>query len=203
MSLSSARKPWVWGPGVSEKRTETYTTSDWDDGKGGAPREPVIALCLQPESETYVLDEIRNGHGPKKWISIGSSSRSDIQLVEKLKSGEGRSVSRKHCRLCRTPTGRLLVQPHADSHNRTIVNRTRLHDGRIELAPGDVLRLGRMQLVALGAGGLQKIKITADSPADFVRRVVGLLGTLQKAGAFFKVHFSTVSRWLRKGGFRA
>ena len=43
--------------------------------------------------------------------------------------------------------------------------------------------------MALSASGLQKIKITADSPTDFVHRVVGLLGNLEKAGVFFKVHF--------------
>lgn len=135
-----------------EAKTETYTTSDWDHGKKGAPSDPIIALCEMPGERIHVLDDIRNSYGPKKWISVGASSTSDIRLTERLRPGEARRVSRKHCRLCRTPQGRILVEPHAESTNHTKVNRARVH-GPTELTPGDVLEVGRIRLVGVTASG--------------------------------------------------
>ena len=191
----STRKP-------ATAKTETYTTSDWDDGKKDAPDDPIIALCEMPGKRVHVLDEIRNCYGPKKWISVGACSTSDIRLTERLRAGQRRRISRRHCRLCRTLHGRILVEPHEDSTNHTKVNRVRLH-GLVELTPGDVLEVGRIRLIGLTAEGVHHIKITADYPRDYVNRVTELLGTLEKAAAFFGVHLSTVSRWRRKGGFRA
>ena len=188
--------------GSQETKTETYTTSDWDHGKQGAPSDPIIALCEMPGERIHVLDEIRNCYGPKKWISLGASSTSDIRLTERLRLGQRRRVSRKHCRICRTPQGRILVEPHADSTNHTKVNRARVH-GRVELTPGDILEVGRIRLTGLTASGIQRLKITADGPGDYVDRVTQALGTLEKAAAFFGKHISTISRWRRKGGFRA
>lgn len=185
-----------------ETKTETYTTSDWDHGKKGAPDDPIIALREMPGERVHVLDDIRNCYGPKKWISIGTSSTSDIRLSERLRPGQRRRVSRKHCRLCRTPQGRILVEPHTDSTNHTKINRARVH-GRVELTPGDVLEVGRIRMTGLTASGVQTLKITADSPRDYVDRVTRLLGTLDKAATFFKVHLSTISRWRRNSRFRA
>ena len=45
---------------------------------------------------------------------------------------------------------------------------------------------------------MTRSEITANDPPDYVRRVVRDLGTMEKAAEFFDVHFSTVSRWLKK-----
>lgn len=187
-----------------QRDTATFTTSDWDAGRDDSPRQPVIALRALPAGPTFVLDEIRDCYGPKKWITVGASSLSDIRLEESLLPGQRRTVSRRHCRLCRTPRGTVLVEHCKESHNRTKVNRVRLHDGRVELSPGDVIRVGKRQLVALGAARMETatIKITAADPVDYVSRVVESQGTLEKAAVLLGVHLSTVSRWLRKRRFR-
>ena len=55
-------------------------------------------------------------------------------------------VSRVHCRLTALPDGQLEVRD-LESTNGTFVNDTRVDTAR--LAPGDRLRVGRMELVAL------------------------------------------------------
>ena len=179
-----------------DRRTETYTTSDWDDGKEDKPpKDPVVAVRVLPKGQTHVLADFRDCYGSKKWITIGSSSLADIRLFERL--GKRPRVSREHCELCRTPSNRWLIRRHPNAHNSTKVNRTRVR-GFVELAPGDVIRAGTIQLVALSASGLDRIKVTADDPDDYVDRVVKTRGSTRAAAPLFGVHFSTVARWIKK-----
>lgn len=57
-------------------------------------------------------------------------------------------VSRLHCRLTALPDGSLELRD-LDSTNGTYVNGTRVETAR--LAPGDRMRVGRVELVALRA----------------------------------------------------
>ena len=185
-----------------QQETETYTTSDWDGGKPDTtPTDPVTALRVLPDGPVYALADFQDFNGPKKWISIGAGDDNDIQLVEQLKVWQRRTVSWDHCQLCRTRQGRVLVQQWPAAKNSTKVNRVRVRDGFVEIGPGDVLRAGRVRLVALSEGKPDAIKVTADSPGDYVQRMVANLGSLDKAGEFFGKNRSTIQRWLRKAGF--
>ena len=78
-----------------KRRTETYTTSDWDDGKEDTPpKDPIAALFVLPKGPHHVLAEVTDCYGPKKWITVGASSLlADIQLFEPLKKGERPKLS--------------------------------------------------------------------------------------------------------------
>lgn len=187
----------------SQPETETYTTSDWDGAaEDSPPRDPVLEVRVLPDGAHFKLAEFLDADEgrAKKWISIGSRPDNDIQLIETLESGQRRTVSTDHCELCRTPQGRVLVRRWPGARNSTKVNGIRVRDGFVELGPGDVLRVGRMQLVALSAEVRDVIKITADSPGDYLRRALGAWGTLERVGDLFDVHRSTVLRWLRNAG---
>ena len=185
-----------------KRRTATYTTSDWDGGKDDEPKDPIVAVCVLPKGPTHVLDEIQDCYGSKKWISIGAGDDNDIQIRERLEPGEKPSVSWTHCELRRTPKKRALIRRSKDSYNNTKVNRARIHNGEMELAPGDVVEIGRVAFVALSASGVQRIKVTADEPQDYVERMVKTHGTRRRVAALFDVDPSTISRWL-KGRFRS
>ena len=50
--------------GSNERQTQSYTTSDWDGGKGGPPRNPVVAVQELPDGPIHVFDDIRDSYGP-------------------------------------------------------------------------------------------------------------------------------------------
>lgn len=182
-----------------DRRTETYTTSDWDGNRGGAPEIPVIAMMVLPGGDVHMLDDIQDCYGTKKWISVGASCTSDIRLFEKLDNDEEPSVSRDHCELCRTPQGRVFVQRCEGARNSTKINRARIHTGMMEMAPGDILQVGRLELLAIGADKKERLRIAADDWHDYVDRVVRSKGSPRKAASFFGKHFATITRWLKKG----
>lgn len=181
-----------------KRETETYTTSDWHPSGDRPPTDPVVALYQLPKGPVYELDDYRDSYGPKRWISIGISCLSDIQPFEKLEPGKRHSVSRDHCGIWRTPQGHVFVEPHESSKNSTKVNRARIHRGRAELQPGHVLRLGRIELVAIGAAGLTTIKITADDPAEYLERLIAARGNVRDAASFLGISYSRFRRWLTK-----
>jgi pSer/pThr/pTyr-binding forkhead associated (FHA) protein len=71
--------------------------------------------------------------------TIGRSTGADFIVDAAL-------VSRVHCRLSALPGGELEVHD-LESTNGTFINDTRVETGRI--APGDRLRVGRVELVAM------------------------------------------------------
>jgi pSer/pThr/pTyr-binding forkhead associated (FHA) protein len=80
---------------------------------------------------------------PGSMRTVGRANLSDFVLDVAL-------VSRVHCRLTADQTGALVVED-LDSTNGTFVNDRRVQ--RAELAAGDRLRVGRMELaVARGEG---------------------------------------------------
>ena len=92
-------------------------------------------LQTQPDSEAGAL-RFRIPHGQIK--TIGRAPGADFVLDAPL-------VSRLHCRLTARPRALEIVD--LDSTNGTFVN-----DARIEMArmsPGDRLKVGRVELVAL------------------------------------------------------
>ena len=180
------------------RRTETYTTSDWDDGKPDTPpKDPVVTVRVLSEGPDHVLAEVTDCYGPKKWITFGASSLADIQLFEPLDDDEEPKLSREHFELCRTPARRWLLRRHRNAHNNVKVNSTRVR-GFVELAPGDQIRAGKVTLVAVGASGRDTIKVTSDHPDGFLDQFVKTRGNVRAAAPFFGKHFSTIARRLKK-----
>lgn len=187
--------------------TETWTTSDWDSGDG-PPVEPVVSLAVLPSGPTYRLRDFQNGRGrAKKWILVGRRDDCDLVLDKQTVPRHAwKTVNRRHCLLCCTHTGRVLVKPaRGEGKNRTKVNRARLVDGKSELAPGDVLYLGKLRMMAVSQRMLDsetplEPKITASRPRAFLRHAKELLGTLEKVALLFNIPPRTLSRWLNGGG---
>ena len=146
-----------------------------------------------------MLDEIRDCYGTRRLITVGASFDSDIRIIEKLANDEDPSVSRDHCQICRTPEGRVFVRRAARARNSTKVNRVRVRKGMVEMAPGDKLILGRVELLAIAADGLPRLRITADDPADYIDRMVKSTGNTREAASVFGVDHSTVVRRRNRG----
>ena len=89
------------------------------------------------------------------------------------------------------------MRRHRNAHNNTKVNRTRVR-GFVELTPGDQIEAGRVYLVAVSASGLDRLKVCADNPDDYVERFVESRGNTRAAAPFFGVTYSTLARRLKK-----
>lgn len=188
---------------TADSKTQTYTTSDWDPGRDGPPVDPVVAVRLLPEGRDFVFRDLVDGDGrPRRWLLVGSGSTCDIVLTE---PSDERTVSRKHCLVHCMRDGRVEVE-HCDGYNRTKVNRTRLRRGAIELGPFDVLRVGKLELVALSQAALDgdvpvDPRVTASNPDEFFRVAGRLRGSLSAAAKAFNLVPSTLWRWLKKKRF--
>lgn len=187
----------------TEVSTESWTTSDWDSPHG-QPSEPVVALRV-PKGPTYVLSDFRDQNGKrKKWILVGRRETCDLVLSkETVPHAPYKTVNHRHCLLCCTYTGRVMVK-HCigEGKNRTRVNRSRLHDGRTELGPGDVLYVGALQMLAMTQHMLDsdtppEPKVTARKPGEFFRTAISLIGSRDTTAECFEIPPKTFWRWLK------
>ena len=193
----------------SIESTETWTTSDWDS-RTGPPGEPVVSLAVLPDGPRYRLSDFQTGRGrAKKWILVGRRDDCDLILDKQtIPRHPWQTVNRRHCLLCRTHSGRVMVKPaRGEGKNRTRVNRARLIDGKSELAPGDVLYLGKLRMMAVSQRMLDSDEplepnITAAKPVAFFRYARELMGTLDAVATSFKIPLRTLSRWLNGGRFQ-
>lgn len=184
--------------------TESWTTSEWN-APDGPPVEHVVAIRVAPKGPTFFLDDFRDERDrPKRWIIVGRRETCDLILNERTTPRSPyQKVNRRHCMLGCATTGHVVVKHLVgEGKNRTKVNRSRLHDGRIELRPGDVLELGNLRMVALSRRMLEsheppRPRITAASPGEFFRRAIGLIGTPNLVATLFKIPGKTLWRWLR------
>ena len=187
-----------------ERTTQPYTTSDWDPDSNGPPREPVVALRRLPAGPTYLLEELRSDNKNKKWIFVGRDpSTCDRVLLEP--DQEHPTVNRHHCSLVCTPQGRVFVK-HTGGTNRTKLNRVRVQQSFIEVGPDDVLRLGKVHLVALSqaalVGGSHQPKTTATTPDDYFRRARAMHADDSKAARALRTPRRTLRSWLDGSRFR-
>jgi len=186
-----------------KRTTATSTTSDWDPlGGRGEPAHPVRAIYRLPNGPTWDLEQITNARRqPVNRVVIGSGISCDIGIYDQREDGQ-RVVSAQHCILHRTREGRVFVQRHPLAERKYIkVNKTRSYDGRIELGPGDLIHLRRVQLAALG-DELVGYNITARDVDEYLRRAVRAHGDIPWAAAKLNIAVRTLRRWLDNGRFR-
>jgi len=177
-----------------ERNTVNTTTSQWDiTGGQGIPENPVAMLYRTDTKEMWELDDLR-------WpeLSIGAGDHNDIVLRN------SETVSWQHCELLRTDEERVYIKVSNASSKRYIkLNRARVVSG--ELGSGDVVRLGKVELIAFGvhqyADSECGIKITADNLQEYLERSSGYYRTRELAARALNVPWSTFHGWLQKRKF--
>ncbi|WP_428263659.1 FHA domain-containing protein [Haliangium sp.] len=163
---------------------------------GASSSPPVVALRQLPDGPVFVLDRVLGGgrgrgDGPHALV-VGSSHGADIRIV-----GD-RSVSRVHCIVSRI--GARWFVHDMGSKNRTSVNGVAVGHSRTQLAPGNLLRLGRCLLVVCADHeGTQSVQLTASNLDAWLRLGRAVYGSGRKAARRLRIVEGTFNRWLREG----
>ncbi len=150
----------------------------------------VLGLRLLPNGKTIVLDDILTAGHPKRMLSIGADPDCDISI-------DDTAVSGLHCMLERR--GRTTHIYDCESKNGTWLNDARIKLG--QLVPGTVIRLGRVQLAALGPETIHArppVVIPATNLDEFLRGAVDTHGSLRGASEALGIAYSTLRGWLQR-----